>query len=333
MLLFLRLGSVGLLLGFLLASDVPRVTLNAHQSVALALTKGSYQHPIKCDHDGNIYVRLYQDPNPLMAPISKIGPDGRQLARFSFDHIDELGNQAFQAADFVVGARGEVYALAETGNGGHLITFGSDGTLRSITPLLIGRDLELYRILRLMSGQFLVTALQGDERKPRTFILDDSGKMVRFIDLKETSHTDKSGKISSEDITNFELSDVITDDSGQIYILRPSTPASMVILSPSGEFLRSITIDAPAGAHYAPFTLGVSGGRIAVIFRERLDEHRISAKSVFRVLDAGTGLPLVDYVPGGEVKGGFACYVAPAQFSMLMPGDDGRFRLLKLSSP
>ena len=215
--LLLRIASSGLLLsltlGLCFGVDVPRVRLNLHQSVQVGLAKSPFQTPVKCDPDGNLYLRLWQNSNPLRAPITKIGPDGKVLAEFSFDHVGDL-DQDLQADDFVVGNRGEVYALVEGSKGRYVVTFRSDGKFLSAITLSLSQDLGIYRLARLVSGNFLLTALKGEAQEPRTLILDESGNIAKFIDIKETLRVDHTGKISPEDMHSFEMSDMVMDETG-----------------------------------------------------------------------------------------------------------------------
>ncbi len=296
----------------------------------MGLANGPIQAPIKCDADGNLYLRIWNNSSPLAVPIVKIGHDGKLLATFSFDHVADLGKDLL-VDDFVVDANSAVYALVE-GQGSYLAKFRSDGELQSAKALSLGKDFEVKRLAVLGSGRLLLTGLKGEGREPKTLILDESGNIVQFVNTKETLRMDNNGKIAPEDMEGFEMTDMVVDQSGTIYLMRPSTPVRVLLFSAIGEFVRNFDVDPPEPGHF-PISLAVSGGKIAIAFLERKDK-RLGPKSAYRIIDASTGLAIIDYVPPPEIKGSFACYVAPAQFSMLWRNhDEGRFRLLTLSEP
>src|SRR2546427_10975946 len=87
-------------------SEVPRVTLSVRHTVPIDLAVGVYQAPIKCDLDGNLYVRSFRDANPLTAPVLKMGHDGKLVASFSFENIGDSDDR-LEALDFSIGSRGE----------------------------------------------------------------------------------------------------------------------------------------------------------------------------------------------------------------------------------
>ncbi len=312
----------------------PRVTLNLHQSISVALAQGPYQVPVKCDAGGNIYIRLYQDPDPRAAPISKIGRDGKLLASFSFAQLSDhgFGSEGLHVSDFAVGSGGEIYALVTMNQGQqHFVKFSADGKFQSATPLSTDKDLHAYRLAGRPPDGFLMNALQGkaDDQRPVNLVLDQYGVISRIVGSKESFGAGKSAK---DDIQSFELSDVVVDEAGNVYTLRASTPPAILVHSLKGDLLSKFDIDLP-GAGYSVVTLAANGGRIAIVFVQGRDQHRSNSKQLFRVIDGGTGAALADYTLPPEATGGFACYEAPARFSLLATGGDGRFRLQTVSDP
>jgi hypothetical protein len=124
---------------------------------------------------------------------------------------------------------------------------------------------------------------------------------------------------------------MVSDGSGLVYIMRPSEPALVISISASGEVLRKFHVDTPQ-AGYVAQNVQVSGGRIAVSFIQTDGQH-YGPRSVTRVIDAATGIPLIDYTPPPQLDGALECYVAPSQFSMFFGGRDERFRLVTLAEP
>src|SRR6185369_10605925 len=99
-----------------------------------------------------------------------------------------------------------------------------------------------------------------------------------------------SGKTGPEDVRSLERSQVVSDGAGLVYIMRPSVPALVISISPSGEVLRKYSVDTPQ-AGYVAQSLQVNGGRIAVSFIETDGQH-YGPKSLTRVIDAATGISL-----------------------------------------
>jgi hypothetical protein len=266
-----------------LGAEVPTIALKLERSTTVnGLPVAPFQVPIKCDSAGNLYVRVYQDPSPMAAPIRKISAHGELLATFSFDHVGAL-EPDLQALDFVVGSRGEVFAVAEDGKGRHLVKFRSGGELQSTTTLSLSPDFDPYRFARLGSG-FLITTLKGNERMPTIFVIDESGGDARSVNMKEGFQADRAVKMGSNDAQAFELSDMVTDESGRVYLMRPSTPARVVVFSPAGDYLKKFDIDRP-GADYEPVGLAVGAGTITVVFHEHTGESRSRASELYRIID------------------------------------------------
>jgi hypothetical protein len=333
-------GSSGLLVSLLFGfhcsgAEVPRVTLTVHQGMPADLAVGMYQLPIKCDSGGNLYARPFQDPGPdkpLRPPILKIGRDGKLSASFSFEHVGDIDTKDLELIDFSAGRLGEVYALVASKKASYVVAFRSNAEFQSATLLSLDPSFQASRFVRLSSGQYLLTGLKGTKRDPTILLLDTAGNIVRTFNTKETYHTDPAGAATKGDIDSFELSDLQVGEDGNIYIMRPSAPAKILVLSVLGEVVREFAVEAP-GSDYFPLSLALGGGRIVVIFEQRKAPGQSIARYVYRVIDANTWTPLLDYVTPPELWGAFACYVPPAQFSVLMPQEDGRFRLENASAP
>ena len=317
-----------------LAGDVPRVTLHVRQNTQVGLTSAPILMPLKCDSDGNLYVRFWDNDTQLGAPVTKIGRDGKLLAKFSFENLHEIGSVG--VVDFVAD-RGQLSAIVGGSKGQYLAKFSREGKFQSATPLSLNRDILPHRLVVIGGGKLLVTAEKvtevgdGAAREPKTIIVDESGNIARYVDTKETIPSDNSGKTAPEDVRSLERSQVVSDGAGLVYIMRPSAPALVISISPSGEVLQKYPVDTPQ-AGYVAQSLQVNGGRIAVSFIETDGQH-YGPKSLTRVIDAATGIPLIDYMAPPELDGALECYVAPSQFSMFFGGKDERFRLVTLSEP
>jgi hypothetical protein len=67
--------------------------------------------PIRCDNEGNIYLRTYQEPDPLAAPVLRFTQEGKRLPELSLSQKEEFKNKAYQIMDFQTGASGDTFAL------------------------------------------------------------------------------------------------------------------------------------------------------------------------------------------------------------------------------
>jgi hypothetical protein len=111
-----------------------------------------------------------------------------------------------------------------------------------------------------------------------------------------------------------------SDEAGNLFVMRPTNPALVIKLNPSGEILRRYQIAGPQ-ADAIPLTLQASHGRIAVAFvvpREGPNGTRTITMdgAVTRIVDQGNGEILIDYTPP-EGKGLAGCYVGPSTFTDL----------------
>jgi len=83
--------------------------------------------PIRCDSDGNIYVRFYHGKAPRKEPIHKLNIKGEHIASYTAtsDSTLSAGN------DFAVGTGGDVYQLASSRQGSYLVSYNKDGPIKS----------------------------------------------------------------------------------------------------------------------------------------------------------------------------------------------------------
>jgi hypothetical protein len=66
--------------------------------------------PVRCDNAGNIYLRTYQYPDPLAAPVRRFTQEGKRLPELSLGEREEFKNKAYQIRDFQTGASGNTFA-------------------------------------------------------------------------------------------------------------------------------------------------------------------------------------------------------------------------------
>lgn len=70
--------------------------------------------PVRCDNAGNIYLRTYQYPDPLAAPVRRFTHEGKRLPELSLSQREEFKNKAYQIRDFQTGTSGNTFALVNS---------------------------------------------------------------------------------------------------------------------------------------------------------------------------------------------------------------------------
>src|ERR1700736_1742383 len=109
-------------------------------------------------------------------------------------------------------------------------------------------------------------------------------------------------------------------EDGNVYLMRRTSPATVYVISSSGDLLRTLSIE-PADNGQMPYDMRVAEGRIAVEFSLSCSADHCEGAN-FTVADATTGQKLFDYTDDKSLAGGFACYSAkPERFTCLRVGD------------
>ncbi len=142
--------------------------------------------PVKCDASGSVYLRGYQFPTPLAAPVIKVRPDGRVQGEF---RASEPDFRDAAVMDFGVLPDGNIVELASTVGGVYTLLFDQDGKFRSSAKLatpegFLPRELGLFSPTR-----FLVAGTITKEDvviRPFAGIFDDSGQLIRELKKVQT---------------------------------------------------------------------------------------------------------------------------------------------------
>jgi hypothetical protein len=70
--------------------------------------------PVRCDNAGIIYLRTYQEPDPLAAPVRRFTQEGKRLPELSLSQREEFKNKAHQIEDFQTGNAGNTFVLVNS---------------------------------------------------------------------------------------------------------------------------------------------------------------------------------------------------------------------------
>jgi hypothetical protein len=282
-----------------------------------SLNAGPTMVPIRCDEERNIYFRYYQ-LRMFTASVVKVSRDGTKVSTVSLESVPEELRKA-ETTDFAVDQSGRVFLLALLPSGYHLLRFSGSNAYEGDTKLDLAQPVLLSQLVALPENQFFVTGTtqpgnEGTEKRPTTpfnAILDASGKLVKDVQIRSdvrlaAPSTAKNGETELEKPVSLGIS--LAGDDGNLYIMRSTAPAAIFVLSAGGIFLRHFEV-APPLEDATPITFKVSNGQLAVEF-SKSDEKTGYDRTVFRVVNAGTGEPFADYEATRETGPRWACYAA-----------------------
>jgi hypothetical protein len=321
------------------AQDVPRLALSVKEEMPMAagLVRYLATAPPVCDGAGNIYMQI-AEPAPaedLAQPVTKISADGQHLTTFSLNSAPGVSPKS-SIDSFTVTPRGEVFVLAYIGDLPQFVTFHDDGQFDSTGKL----DLEIFsaRFAVFPTGEFLVRGIKASgppgERRlaPFTGLFDRNGRFLKEVTLpdeipfwsraefNDEREFRKQSRAANEAMW---FSQAFSADDGNVYMVRPTKPLSVEVVSPNGEIVRRLTLKPPSPSFQAG-CLKVAGGKIVVEYYLKIPgdpQNRVS-DFTYSVFDAGSGDKLYDYYWPTEPGGIFACYT-PTYFTFLKVGENG----------
>jgi hypothetical protein len=279
--------------------------------------------PIRCDDDRNIYFRYYQQ-EMFKASVVKVSRDGTKVSTLTLESVPEEMRKA-ETTDFAVDQSGRVFLLAFLPSGYHLLRFSGSNAYEGDTKLDLAQPLLLSQLVALPENRFFVTGTtppgkEGTEKSPTTpfnAILDESGKLVKDVQIRSDVRLAAPSNAANGETDlakSVSLGISLAGDDGNLYIMRSTAPASIFVLSSGGIFLRHFEVASPLEDANA-ITFKVSNGQLAVEFA-KFDEKTGFDRTVFRVVNAGTGEVFADYEATRETGARWACY-APDGFWFL----------------
>jgi hypothetical protein len=269
--------------------------------------------PIRCDADGNLYLREYVSRSPNNV-ITIIGAKGDKVTKTSLESNPDLKKGKLN--DFAVSSSGYLDELIQVDHFVYVVAFKPDGSLSSATKLekeFWGAKLATTGTLFLVSG----TEPPIPDEPPRLFngLFDASGRLVREVrfskdpgQIKAEGPKTGSNKNYFADKASFplQLGTAEADANGNFYVIRASEPPVAFVLNASGEFVRKLEIEQPepgmrlAAAH-------VNGSRLAALLA-RTDADNQIVKKVMIIVDISTGNTIQQYAVSNDLGGEFACY-------------------------
>ena len=314
---------------------------------------GAFMSGSKCDPDGNLYIRKYATDRPLLGPVVKITPDGERVAVFDPGSFSQL---ALDRADsFTPSPDGGLFLISQHGilkPQTYALHFSSDGS--ALSPVRLEAGFEVHSFAAFLGGNFLLSGLQRDVTNAKdagrkvTAVFSADGRILEPISFhpalagdsgeQGTSAPGKArpaaaavaGSQSPEKLLPvMDLSEAEAGADGNLYVLRPGSPAMVSVISPSGTILRTLKTPAPSSA-VSPTAFHVSANRVAISFWNDELRNRDSREHFLVVVDAQTGQKIATYAAPREVGPTFACYSADdSVFTFLSLGEGNSLDVIR----
>jgi hypothetical protein len=316
-------GGMGLLMGSsLFAQEIPRIPLKpiGERIVQGESAPDSVIGATKCDNDGNVYFRRDSGGPRDIGDIKKVTPRGELKATFSLASAD--GFKVFDAYDFVVGEKGEVYQfvnnvvddVAET----YIVSFRNDGAFQSkakldlvMTPAVIAAlpDDKFF-----VTGERIVEENGINKMLPVTAIFNRTGQLVRNLQIKG----DIEAEVLKQNASRPPLEEVMTGqvgvaEDGNVYLMRRTGKPTVFVISATGKLIRKLQIEPPSDYPEVWAMKVAKYDRLILEFGRRASD---GSSTVFSLIDATTGKRLIDYTAGKDAGGIFGCY-SPNAFTFL----------------
>jgi hypothetical protein len=289
----------------------------------------NFSLPSFCDDKGRSYVKLLQPGMGMDGPVFRISNKGTVEAEF--DITGTLGNT------FAVRPNGGIAAAHLDGKTKVIDNFDPDGQ-RDAEVRLESPPLPFFptQIAIFPSGGILLAGTQYRTRdQASAAVYDHAGHLIKQLVLEgdaELGRTIQAGDhkpspASRVDNSSILRSVAITGDDGNVYLMRATSPPTIYAISSTGEVVRKIVVQGPAGAGWPKFGIRVIKNRLVVEFYREctnsLDSNSCKG-TVFSVLDTSTGKPLANYSLEDTAGDPIACYAPdPDRFFMFQDAPHG----------
>jgi hypothetical protein len=297
-----------------------------------------FVHPIRCDSNGNVYMRDYQSGSTTVGPLRKINPRDGGHTIFSTVVPDLV---IFYVATFVVDDHGNVYQLVVGADKNdrepehdsvYVVSYDKDGSVKS--KVYLGYGVRPAQLAVFRSGEFLITGMKVDPAKgptssPMTGLYAADGSLIREVTFPDDQDIRDSADSGDERVADpgqpshnhvIFRGDTTVAEDGNAYVLRWRSPAEIYVVSAAGRVLRRLTID-PGDHALMPTVMQVSGSRIALLFFDSTTESYL-----LKVVDI-EGKEVATY-SDAEIGGALACFSSQKQqLTFLSTSDKGNLAL------
>jgi hypothetical protein len=212
---------------------------------------------------------------------------------------------------------GRVFQVALARSDIFVVELAPDGSVKAKTKLTLGVYAQPWHLAVFESGEYLLTATAGvDNLTPFTAVFAADGHLVKKIDEPEDEEARQKSSPSDwdqgrtiGDVRGADFvsrGDVAAASDGNIYLLHgTASPALIYVISPAGEVVRKLRIDA-GDSELMARSIKSYGGRLAIEFDRWFDFD--AHQNLIKVTDL-EGKSIADYRMR-PVEGNHALYLA-----------------------
>ena len=246
----------------------PDQGLHPSKPINLDFKLGSNDFPsndIMCDKNGNTYVTV-SDPTSddrSDRPLLKFDESGAFKGEFQTSR-KSLGlseyEDPFEPSTLL--PNGGIARIAWGQYGMHLVRFAPDGGLESRVKLegSTAPTLLPYQAAAFPSGEILVSGLEKCRSrrcisafKSFTAIYDQSGHLLKRLSIPQDDEIDAAAEIGDSRYASGPMfgnravagGKMRLGDDGNVYLMRRTSPATVYVISSSGDLVRTLQVQPP----------------------------------------------------------------------------------------
>jgi hypothetical protein len=314
------------------APDLPR-PLEIKTRLKTAL-QGALMGLPSCDEDGNIYVRPYVSQSKAArssfeSPVQRIKPDGNLGEVFKNSTLE---GEKLAATEIDLNAEGGVYQVGWTQDKDHdvyVTSFAKDGSVKARTKLET-EFFQPHHLAVFKSGEFLLSGTKGkDQHTPYTAVFSPDGKLLEEVvepedkEIESKAKSGEKGYVLKESPNFFgniavTLGGAVSGADGNVYLGRATSPALIYVVSPSGEVVRKLRIDAGRSGYVVGSIRPFKGG-LAIAFGPPLG--RITSTIIKIVTYSGDPVAAYELTENPLTPHSLACY-AEGSFTFVSTSRD-----------
>jgi hypothetical protein len=299
---------------------------------------GSYALPTACDEQGRLYVKLVKPGTPMEGPLLRLSDKGSLEAEF--DTSGAVTNV------FAVRPKGGVAMVHLDGATKVVDNFGPDGKRESSVRLesppkpFFPSQIAVFR-----SGEILLAGVQYHPGyTASTAIYDPAGHLVKQFVLEGDAEIERAIEVGDARYTRapregnepVSRSVAITGDDGFVYLMRATSPATVYVISATGDVVHKIVVSAPTDTGLPEFGLRVDKNKLAIKFSRTCGSTpgiESCEGAIYTVVDASTGQRFGDYQAGEDVAGPIACYAPdPERFFTFSMSDQHHLEIVQAAA-
>ena len=335
----------------ILAVFVAAQELKVKDRVAVRAASASIMvAPFACDSDGNVVLRPYAGGS--LPEVLKVSADGTKATHFSISAAPGFEHSAHSLVQaFAVSPDGDVYiATTMPPSDPYLLRFDNDGKYRSSIKLDAEGATAVMQLAVISSKFFFVSGSRfwskNDPINSFAGVFDDNGRMVATVKFpppekdkaerssSESAHTEESSlqKLGSTlDTNNLSLAE--SGGGGVVYFTRHGPGGPTYVVSPAGEVLREIRLDAPkeSESDFELQAVKAAGGRLAIMYEGKPTAGRTPPVRIF-VYEVNTGKNVATYFHRNpEIGSALACYSPDDSFTFISSDENGKMVLVRAS--